>query len=133
MKAGEKIECQHCGQTSFAKKKVVMDDWTKAGEILVCALCSQKIGDVEQEATDSKSGQAGAKLDALASLLETEQEKKPEISVSEEEKQFCKDCIHFIKHPFITRCSLHDKPVDSMDDCPDFTRKPPEQNDESEK
>ena len=35
---------------------------------------------------------------------------------------FCRDCRHYVKHPFLSRCGRHDCEVEPMQDCPDFSR-----------
>ncbi|HOK04120.1 MAG TPA: hypothetical protein P5270_01255 [Victivallales bacterium] len=120
MKAGDEIQCPHCGKSSFLKKTVIIDGWTKKGEVLSCAVCSAKIADLKSEnaAEDKKN------FDKLASFL-NENEKLPKIEIKsdENEKRFCKDCSHFIKHPFNDKCGLHNKFVNPMDDCKEFKRK----------
>ncbi|MFA6816506.1 MAG: hypothetical protein WCS73_09465 [Lentisphaeria bacterium] len=34
---------------------------------------------------------------------------------------FCKNCAHHFENPFRFHCVLHNKDVNPMDDCPDFT------------
>ena len=124
MKAGEFTECPHCGQSTALKEKVLMDGWTKVGKVLACAICGEKIADIpEPQAAVAEKGKA---LSGFAALLHAEAEEKPEIKVNDDEKQFCRDCAHFIAHPFLSRCTLHRKEVNPMDDCPDFKPKPQE-------
>jgi len=121
MKAGEMTNCPHCGQSTVLKAKVLMDGWTKTGQVLACAICGEKIADMpEPVATKAEKDKA---VSGLAALLHTESESKPEIKVSDDEKLFCRDCEHFIAHPFLSRCTLHKKEVNPMDDCPDFKLK----------
>ncbi len=120
MRVGERMKCPHCSQDTVIKEKNLMDGWTAVGKILACAICGGKLGDIEAE---PKAAANTAAMDSLKALLQTEGEAKPVIEVSEDEKHFCKDCAHFINHPFITRCGLHNRPTESMDDCPQFTQK----------
>ena len=122
MKPGDEIDCPHCGKNSFLSKKTVTDGWTKKGEILVCASCSEKIADLESPIGNLQSAGTSS-TSALANFLNTEAEKKPELEALDGEKQFCRDCENFISHPFMDRCSQHNKEVNPMDDCPDFKRK----------
>ncbi|MFA7230524.1 MAG: hypothetical protein WC071_04585 [Victivallaceae bacterium] len=119
MKRGDSITCPQCREKTIAKEKVVMDGWKASGKILVCPLCNGKVGDIELETTmaDTKNSKA---LFGLSALLATEAEVKPQIKVAVDEKQFCRDCKHYMAHPFLSRCSLHKKEVNPMDDCPDF-------------
>jgi hypothetical protein len=64
-----------------------------------------------------------AAMGKLSSLFGGEkQDEKPKIH-ADGEKKFCRDCMHLVSHPFLTRCSLHAKEVNPMDDCPDFKSK----------
>ena len=121
MKLGEKIQCPHCGNDAFAVKKTLMDGWTNLGEVIACSACEKKLADLDNEATAPDKNSTAKS--ALADLLGIEEEKKKELKVSEEEKQFCRDCAHYVQHPFLTRCSLFEKDVNPMDDCKEFKRK----------
>lgn len=124
MKAGTFTECPHCGQSTALKEKELMDGWTKVGKVLACAICGKKIADIpEPHIAGAEKGKA---LSGLAALLHAETEAKPEIKVNDGEQQFCRDCEHFIAHPFLSRCTFHQKEVNPMDDCPDFNPKPRE-------
>lgn len=123
MKHGDELNCPHCGQSTFVIKKAVMDGWTKAGDIFSCSGCDAKIADVEEPKkglADKKSSESSA---ALAGFLGVEKEEKKELTATDEEKHFCRDCAHLVSHPFLTRCDLHKKDVNPMDDCPDFMKK----------
>lgn len=121
MKKGDRLKCPHCGEETFVKQEILMDGWTKKGEILVCALCGKKLGDAgaEPERTDSSSG----KLSALQSLLGGETVEKPVVDLSQSDRRFCKDCVHAIRNAFVFRCALTGSEVGSMDDCGRFRRR----------
>lgn len=102
-----------------------MDGWTKVGEILACSACTAKIAEVAEKAVLTA---IGSKPDTskLAALLGNEPEEvKPRLIVGQDERRFCRDCLHLIKHPFLTRCNLHQKEVNPMADCPDYQPRPP--------
>lgn len=63
------------------------------------------------------------KLGALASLMGEAPASLPSL-VNENESRFCKDCRHFLRHPFLSRCLLHSRATEPMDDCADFTPQP---------
>ena len=124
MKVGEEIVCPHCGEDSFASKKSVMDGWTKKGEIFVCAACGAKLADcVDSSVASDASGGKSTAISSLAGALGIDEIEKPTIEVSDNEKRFCRDCAHFISHPFLNRCSLLGKEVAPMDDCDGFEPK----------
>ena len=124
MKAGDEIICKHCGANSFLVKKTIMDGWTKTGEVLICSSCSKVIQDIsennKQLENEKTKREKKASLEKLSGFLGTEQIKKPIIKSEDHEKHFCRDCKHYISHPFLDRCSLHKKEVNPMDDCESF-------------
>lgn len=129
MKTGAEIICPHCGEDSFASQKTVMDGWTQIGEIFVCAACGAKLADIDDKSAEDNAVPAKSPgLSALAGALGVEEAEKPTIELSEDEKRFCRDCAHFVSHPFLDRCSLLEKEVSPMDDCAEFK---PKQNSES--
>lgn len=121
MKPGDEIKCPHCNADAFLVKKTLMDGWTKTGEILSCSACSQKIADMPDKGVET--AQKSKSVSKLAAFLDTEQEKKPELHASSDEKCFCRDCEYFISHPFLSRCDLHNRDVEPMNDCPSFKPK----------
>lgn len=123
MQAGGEIKCPHCGMDAFLVKKSLMIDWKKTGDILACSSCSKTICEYTVPVAD-KDKPKDVKKSKLMSLLGTEEEKKLKIETSDDEKRFCRDCVNFICHPFLSRCCLHNKNVEPMDDCPEFHRKP---------
>ena len=120
IKKGDKTVCPHCNEMTFVKQITEMDGWTKKGEILVCALCGKKIADVQQE---SEQEEKDNKLSVLSALLGGETVEKPEISLNQEDRRFCKDCKFAIRNAFIIRCELSGSIVESMDDCEKFRKR----------
>ena len=116
MKQGEEIQCPYCGKKTFVIKKTLMKEWINMGEIFACSVCDAKIADIEEQKKDNDNKPFDKS--ELSDFLGIEAETKKEFIVSEEEKQFCRDCKHYIEHPFLSRCSLFDKKVSPMDDCP---------------
>ena len=39
------------------------------------------------------------------------------------ERRFCRDCKHRVMNAFRIYCSLHDKDVGPMDDCPQYEKR----------
>jgi hypothetical protein len=127
MRAGDEIICMHCGANSFLVKKAVMDGWTKKEEILACSSCSEVVEKIckKEELLKSKTKEQlkEKSLDKFSSFIGVEQVKKPAIDDENNEKYFCRDCRHYISHPFLDRCSLNQVEVNPMDDCKSFERK----------
>lgn len=122
MKSGDEVKCPCCNKDSFAVKGTEMDGWTLKGEILKCSSCGKKLADIVKTTETDKLTKPDIKLDKLASFLGTEKVIHKTIE-SDGDKVFCKDCKHYIKHPFLNRCGLHTREVDPMNDCSDFIRK----------
>ena len=110
MQPNEKITCPFCHEQSIAKKKTKFDGFTQLGEVLVCMLCNAELGPVESAATQSAAGK-------LAALLGAAPPAAARLAAAENEKRFCKDCRHFLPHPFVDRCELDNRPVEAMGDC----------------
>ncbi|MCX6983518.1 MAG: hypothetical protein NT118_02040 [Lentisphaerae bacterium] len=108
MKPGHQLKCPHCGKECFLVKKSLMDGWTKVGDILACSCCSAKIADLEDE--KAKASDNSSKFSSLENLLSEKKKEGP-------------NCIHFVAHPFLSRCELRKKNVNPMDDCPEFKKK----------
>ncbi|MBN2640424.1 MAG: hypothetical protein JXR78_02100 [Victivallales bacterium] len=122
MKAGEKIICPLCKQETFVKEGAILDGWTVTAKILKCALCDGKLADFPEPATEpatDKNKNTG--LSAFANFLGEDAPVSVKHNISQDVRRFCKDCAHFIEHPFHTRCGLWDKTTDPMDDCEKFT------------
>jgi len=120
MKAGDSIQCPHCGKNSFLKKESVMDGWTKKGEVFKCAFCSAFIADVPAETAEAAPEKG--KLNKLASLLGEDVQEKKTLKADSNDFRFCKDCKFVVKHPFRLLCSRTDRTVEPMEDCAAFVR-----------
>jgi len=117
MRANEKITCPVCGETSVAKLKLRLDGFTPAGEELVCMLCGAGLGAPEME---TAAGPGAEKLHDLGVLLGAAPAAPARLAAATAEQRFCKDCVYFIEHPFVTRCALDQHAADAMADCPRY-------------
>ncbi len=104
-----------------------MDGWVKKGEVLKCAACNALVEDLTAAAPSAdKSAEIKAESNALSALL-GETLAKTENPLESVEKRFCRDCKHRVMNAFRIYCSLHDKDVSPMDDCPDYIRRQTEE------
>ncbi|MBR2345715.1 MAG: hypothetical protein IKA71_08040 [Lentisphaeria bacterium] len=116
--------CPHCHEESFAKKKLQRDGWNITGEVEVCALCGKiwhekhgkKSGTPENSAEDERRRR-------LSALLGGEEPGKIKLA-GETDRRFCRNCKHFIVHPFRNFCALSDKDTDPMGECSSFSERP---------
>ncbi len=124
-KPGDEILCPYCSQSSFLVKKTIMDGWIKKGEELVCSSCSAQMYEFNSKKEELSKPLLNEKLKELNSFLSLDENDitKPAIISNESDQHFCRDCIHLISHPFLTRCSLLKKDVNPMGDCPEFSSK----------
>ena len=126
MKPGDQFDCPHCGKDSFLKKETLMEGWTRAGEVLKCASCGaviQRLDEAAPSASPKDRGSGRAGLDALSALLGGDTGTGPAAPEGflDQERKFCRDCAYRIATAFRMRCGRHDRDVNPMDDCPDFT------------
>ena len=103
-----------------------MDGWTRVGEVLKCASCGAVIeriaGSASADGPEENPSSAG--INALSALLGGDADKeKPSVpdDFLEQERRFCRDCAFRVAAAFRMRCARHDRDVNPMDDCPDFT------------
>ncbi len=123
MKAGDSWDCPHCGNSSFLKKESVMEDWTKVGEVLKCASCGALVEEIKEEAAEPAAASSGQKSNALAALLGGDDTEKIANPFEKTERRFCRDCKHRVMNAFRIYCTLHDKDVSPMDDCPQYKKR----------
>lgn len=119
MQSGESIPCPLCGETTIVKSRRRYDGFTVVGEEYFCMICNGALGPADQTA----AGAATPTASRLAALLDTEIAAVPTLEDAPGVRHFCRDCKHFISHPFLSRCEFHHREVNPMDDCPDFERK----------
>ncbi len=121
MRPGESVNCPHCGERTLTKSKKKMDGFTVVGESLVCALCGAELGTPEAEKSAAPDRAASDRLAAL--LGDVSIEAKADLTPDEGYGRFCRNCLHFIEHPFKTLCGLNGNAADPMGECPRFQKK----------
>lgn len=110
------MKCPFCGEDSFAKKKNIMGGWTLIKTVSVCALCGQELPEKELAEAEGKADARRAGLEAL--LGETLPDKVTLVLTSD--REYCRNCRHFIEHPFCMRCGKNGCAVDPMGSCSGF-------------
>ena len=63
------------------------------------------------------------KTNALAALLGGDDTEKIANPFEQTERRFCRDCKHRVMNAFRIYCSLHDRDVGPMDDCPQYEKR----------
>ena len=118
MRANEKIVCPVCHEASMAKLHIRREGFAPVGEELRCMLCGAVLG--TPEAT-GKTAAGEAKLRDLSLLLGAAPAAPARLAAASTEQRFCKDCVHFLAHPFVSRCALDQHAIeDAMGDCPRY-------------
>ncbi|MCK5801556.1 MAG: hypothetical protein KAI66_01930 [Lentisphaeria bacterium] len=118
---GDSIVCPSCGRESAVKLHRKMDGWTCVGEFFICALCKAELAPAAGSSVPSRSDNEKS-VDALADFFGTTVEETAKLDV--ENSQFCRDCIHYYSNPFASQCMLHERKVEPMQDCGDFSLRP---------
>lgn len=96
------INCPQCKERSFINIKKEFSGFKISSEKKTCALCGYEFkDDSEIEYLEEKS------------LFKDEGE----------EKKFCRDCQHYVVHPWTQVCELTKKEVTALDTCHEFLRK----------
>ncbi len=124
---GDSFTCPHCQSLSFAKLKTEYEGFTARRAYLVCAFCLAELLPNEKESKADKAPVKSHCPEKLSSLFgETGAGDEPVISellLDDQERRFCKDCLHNFITPFKCHCDLHQKEVEPLQDCPDFEAK----------
>ena len=134
---GQAFRCEACGHDSVVKREKRMDGWRCVGEQLVCALCGEPLAE-DEEPGDGASGHTEPQPDAAAKdrlamfLGEDAAGAGVELGLGESDGRFCKNCRSFLRHPFRSRCLLHERDVEPMDDCSDFEPVPEAASEDAE-
>ena len=106
----------------MAKLKNKLDGFRKVGEVLVCMLCGAELESVDASSS-AGAAQTTNKLNDLSLLLGAVPSARARLTAADDEQRFCKDCAHFLPHPFVDRCELDNRPVEAMDDCPEYQKR----------
>ena len=95
-----------------------MDGWKVAKVVRICALCGKELPEEKKDEADP----AAAKSAAFAALLGGETVEKITLQGSAD-RDFCRNCVNFIEHPFQTLCALDGSVADPMGSCEKFEEK----------
>lgn len=122
------MRCPHCGEESFARKKNLTENWKIIGQVEVCALCGKELPRSSAGEKDSSvSGGPSAAKSRLASLLGGDFTEKVTLGGTAD-RNFCRNCRHFLVHPFKSVCALTDLEADPMGECGSFAERPAEKS-----
>ena len=146
----DKHRCVRCGMATILQTKRRYDGFTLLEEYQACGFCGARIEvakDLPSQPGDLTAGAgkhsavsaylfgAGSGSSSGADASGGPELPPPPRRVDSAEARlghdglgdapgghFCRDCRHYVKHPFRSRCGRHDCEVEPMQDCPDFCR-----------
>lgn len=115
MKESDRVFCEKCRNETIAQKYRAGNDFFSAVYRLRCALCGADLGEIEAPGEKkTPSSEASARLSAL---LGGETVSKVEIERGDGYRRGCRNCRHFIHHPFKAICDRTGKEADPMHEC----------------
>ncbi len=127
LRKGAAFRCPACGRDSVIQVRARFDGWTRTGEDYVCGLCRAVLAPAvagDAQVPDARGSTVAHAKELLGLTGDIGSDKCAcdvlSTGTSDAERRFCRDCRHFLVHPFITRCILHDRTVEPMQDCADF-------------
>ena len=112
------IICKNCGKESFLNREALYEGFSKVGEKRTCASCGF-VYTSEQEITFKE------KSEAPKIFNETDRSEKITVFDTDENKQLCRYCRHYVVNPFTQFCGMHSKEVQATDSCPQFKKAEP--------
>lgn len=98
-----KIFCPHCRQESAVSVVKIYDGFTEVGETVNCAFCGYEFGEEEPEVI---------------------KERPPGWVDDKDLKKVCHRCRHYVINPFVQKCVLHQREVEALDTCAEFSLRP---------
>ena len=120
-----KVFCTHCGRAFVPICCKKIEDFRVVGEYWGCPVCHHPL---DMPKPSSKDNSAFPKTNGFGQLFgdTSSQMRKPSKSIFStdvSDVHLCKDCRYYLVHPFDSRCTRFDRPVEPTDDCPDFVEK----------
>ena len=126
---GMEILCPGCRQQSVVKLLRRVENW-QTEEYLGCAFCQCRLADAPAALSSDceKDAVANVSREKLLSFLGADRRladapknsRRQDWLHDSDDSRFCRDCDHFLKHPFVCRCLLHNRPTEPMRDCADY-------------
>jgi len=114
MSLGREIHCTACGKDALVRREAVYDGFKKTGEQWVCVSCGHAYEEADAPWKTSR---------ARPQIFSDDDAPKRVNLFTDDERQNCRHCKHYLVNPFTQRCGLHRKEVQATDCCPDFEAK----------
>ena len=118
LRENEWTTCPACGEKTVVKLKTEHLDWSRTRKFFACAMCGAELGTPDD--TSAAAAPDSSRRDALAALLGGGGIERPTLAPGEAHGHFCRNCRHFVAHPFKSMCSLRRRETDPGSDCDRF-------------
>jgi hypothetical protein len=113
------INCTACGAITFLRKEPRYEGFKKVGEDFSCLACGHVYASEDEVPFHRTVKKSLFTSDDLS--------RKPAIFQASEIGHICRRCEHYTVNPFTQRCGLHNRIVEAMDVCSDFSAKKEEE------
>lgn len=115
--------CPQCGMRAVIREEEIVEGlFEVVGKRHICSLCGWQIPEEQmvlsnQISSDNRFPTDDSALDALFGD-DTRSDHGPVLA--DETVRFCKNCHHYLKSPFLSRCLLNNRDVDPLGICEQF-------------
>ena len=121
---GQEFVCPQCGMQAVVREEDIIEGlFDVVGKRYVCSSCGWQIPLEQIEARHGHTAASRQDPDnsALADLFGDEPPSADVVMLSDEDTtRFCKNCRHYLKSPFLSRCLLSQRDVEPMGICEHF-------------
>ena len=123
IQAGAAFHCPHCQNDSIAKCSKEYEGFSLKREYLACALCQAEIAAPATDCGTETKAEPSALQALFADNHTADKQNVGELLEDDGQRRFCKNCLHNFFTAFKCFCNLHQKEVEPLHDCPDFSPK----------
>lgn len=123
----KEVVCPHCGMSTCGRWALCGDDLFGDERRWVCTFCGKELPGAPSVQGGVSAGVSERKSDDLLldDLFGDGQRASCGAVLQEGVSSFCRNCMHYLSGPFLSRCHLHHRDTEPMDGCVDFMRKRP--------
>ncbi|MBR6470175.1 MAG: hypothetical protein IKS83_00130 [Victivallales bacterium] len=116
--------CPQCGLRSVVRaEEIVAGLFEVVGKRYVCSSCGWQIPDEQIALSSDKSSDRFHSTDdeTLNALFGENLPVANGLTLEDEATRFCKNCKHYLQSPFLSRCLLHNREVEPLEVCEQFS------------
>ena len=121
----QEFTCPQCGNLSVVRVEDIVEGlFDVVGKRYVCSTCGWQIPDEQiilssERITDSTRKSSDDAV--LAALFGDNADIDRDIALDGDTTRFCKHCKHYLQSPFSCRCLLHNREVEPLGVCEQFS------------